>query len=921
MIKKALFSIAALILFVSGAEAQTVYSDPTPLQESSKDVKIYFNAKGTPLEGQSATAKIYAHTGYDTSSSQWNAAPSWGNNDQKYQLTYQEEDLWMLDIGDIRTYYNVPDKDVVTGLDFVFRVAPANSIQTKDLFLNVVASGLQLSLTSSSNGNIIAGETGYVTFKVNTTEPADITLSIDNETVATATSATYLEKNHTFVNPGEHFIVAEAEANGIKVSEEMKIYYLAESSQKDYPGGTPIMGPVKNSDGSVTFCIGAPLKNHVVLLGSWNNFEYSPSQVMNYQDTENGRYFWTTVQGLDNDTMYTYFFVVDGGEFFVGDPYARLVLDPFNDKYLDTNVFPGLPEYPYDAVNGWNVPVAVYQGSINDYDWKVKDFKGPDPSNLMIYELLFRDFTGTEGKANGNGTVRQAMEKLDYLKQLGINAIELLPIMEFTGNNSWGYNPNFYFAPDKAYGTPDDYKEFIDLCHQNGIAVILDMVFNQSDGLHPWYQMYQPAQNPFYNLDAPHAYSVLNDWNQGMPMVQQQWKDVIEYWLTEYNFDGFRFDLVKGLGLNNSYASNSSAATDAYNASRVAEMAYLNSVIQAVKPGGYCINENLAGSKEENEMAEDGELNWANVNNEGRQFAKGLSSNSSLNRMYAPLDSRLVGSTVSYLESHDEERLAYDQKTNGVSAVKNSEAIQMQRLGCAAAQMIMAPGAHMIWMFSELGNSQTTKTSIGNDTGPKIVNWGLLDNPYHKGLYDTYCELNDIRNQNPQFFTNSEEPSINCGASNWNNGRSILLTANNGTEELYTFINPKTTGSLTMNNIPFKYSDNENYQIMSKTYESEPSFNAATGSVTIPANSYVVIGSKDLKSAGIDDLKSDANAEYLKAYGGIGEIIVEYAVEPVIVYSINGGTIGRLAKSGNISAQPGIYLVKSGKHIKKVVVK
>ena len=111
------------------------------------------------------------------------------------------------------------------------------------------------------------------------------------------------------------------------------------------------------------------------------------------------------------------------------------------------------------------------------------------------------------------------------------HAVELMPIMEFNGNNSWGYNTNFYFAPDKAYGTPDDYREFIDKCHEAGIAVILDIVFNQSDGLHPWYQMYPIASNPFYNATAPHDYSVLNDWKQENPLVQQQWKWV-SIWVT-----------------------------------------------------------------------------------------------------------------------------------------------------------------------------------------------------------------------------------------------------------------------------------------------------------------------------------------------------------------------------------------------------
>ena len=140
------------------------------------------------------------------------------------------------------------------------------------------------------------------------------------------------------------------------------------------------------------------------------------------------------------------------GTISVGDPYANLVLDPDNDKYIPASVFPDLPAFPADKVP--NVCLAVYRSDLNDYDWQVKDFKGVDKDNLIIYELLLRDFTGTEGKALGDGTVRGAIEKIPYLKSLGINAVELLPITEFSGNISWGYNPNFYFAPDKAYGTP-----------------------------------------------------------------------------------------------------------------------------------------------------------------------------------------------------------------------------------------------------------------------------------------------------------------------------------------------------------------------------------------------------------------------------------------------------------------------------------
>ncbi|MCH5233808.1 MAG: hypothetical protein J1E16_00815 [Muribaculaceae bacterium] len=918
--KKIYFSTLLTMIFcVLGLNAQTIYSVPSPLQLSSQDVKIYFNATGTPFEGASATTKLYAHTGYDTTTSQWNAAPNWSTNSEKYQLQYVSQNLWMLYVGNLRDFYNIPVSTTnVIGLEFVIRSSDGKQQTSPDIFLQVYEEGLQVTLTSNANP-IITPETAYVKFTVSASQNADLSITVNSETIATVSNAMTLDKEYLFPEPGDYTVVATATANGETVSESMSITFVSDAKQVDYPGGTPIMGPVKNSDGSVTFCFGAPQKEQVLLVGSWNDYAYTSSQAMNYQDTENGRYFWTTVNGLDNDTMYCYFYIVDGGEYFVGDPYARLVLDPYNDKYLDTNVFPNLPEYPTEAVNGQNVPVAIYQGSINDYDWVVTDFVGPDPSNLIIYEMLFRDFTGTEGQAKGNGTVQLAIEKFDYLKSLGVNAIELLPIMEFNGNMSWGYNPNFYFAVDKAYGTPDDYKEFIDLCHQNGMAVILDMVFNQSDGLHPWYQMYQPGKNPFYNLNAPHAYSVLNDWNQGMPMVQEQWADVIRYWLEEYKFDGFRFDLVKGLGLNESYANNGDAATNDYNASRVAEMRYLQEVILSVNPNGYCINENLAYAKEENEMAETGMLNWANVNDAACQFAMGYSQDSNMNRLYAPRDSRTWGSTVSYLESHDEQRLAYKQDKWGETGVQGNVQNSMWRCGSAAAQMIMSPGAHMIWQFSELGNAQNTKNNDGgNNTDPKIVNWSLLDNPYHKGLYENYCQLIDVRLSNPEMFTKDVPFTINCNSSNWNNGRS--LSSVYGDLELYTLVNPNITGNLTMS-VDFLSANNDNYMILTKSYGSQPSFDAAAKTVTVPANCYVVIGSASLTPAGVKSIISDSVVNPLKAHGGHGEVIVDYAEGIASVYSLDGKVIGQVSGQGSVSVSSGIYIVKSGKDSLKVIVK
>lgn len=673
-------SLMAFLSMIAVAKAQ-VTTEPMPLQIDSQDVKIFYHAdqgnKG--LMGLKATDKVFCHTGVitnkSTSPTDWRyVIDDWGKERSETQLTFVEDNLWQLYIGDIRKFYNITDADeTVEKLAFVFWTA-GGDIKGKtadggDIFVDVVESGLQLTLESSIDGDVIDASNSNATFTAYCTMNATLTISINDNQIQTASNTNKLEAQYQFTSAGDYTVTATATANGQTKTVTKRYTYLSSATEKAYPSnnGVPVMGPVKNPDGTVTFCIAAPDKNNVMLVGSWNNYAATEAQQMYYTDytdeTGTFRYFWTTISGLSDTDKYIYYFIVDGS-IKVADPYARLILDPWNDKNLITGVYSNLPEYPFEVIT--EVPVSVYQGNINEYNWKVKDFKGPDPSNLIIYELLFRDFTGTEGKADANGTVNLAMQKIQYLKSLGVNAIEVLPIYEFNGNQSWGYNPNFYFAPDKAYGTPDDYKAFIDMCHENGMAVILDMVFNQSDGLHPWYMMYSPSENPFYNQDAPHAYSVLNDWNQGYPLVQKQWKDVLEYWLTEYNFDGFRFDLVKGLGLNGSYANNGSAATDAYNTSRVAEMQYLQDIVLNIKPDAYCINENLAGAREENEMASTGQLNWANMNDPACQFAMGYPDGSNLNPLYAPNDEkRLWGSTVSYLESHDEQRLAYKQEQWG----------------------------------------------------------------------------------------------------------------------------------------------------------------------------------------------------------------------------------------------------------------
>lgn len=926
--KKFYLLIAGLLAMVTGLRAQ-VTTDPSPLQEDSQNVVVYFHAdqgnKG--LMGCAATEGIYAHTGVDVvngngTSSSWKYAPTWGDNSAKYKLTYVSPDLWKLDIGDIRTYYGVAADETVKRLCFVFRNANCSKegkgVGNTDIFVDVVDAGFQLSFTRSNTNDVFGTGTG-VTFTAGTTQAADITITVNGSPVASQSGVKTLNATYDFVNQGEYSIVCKAVRGGDTQTQEFNVLCAGDAVQAGSPV-IPPLGVTKNSDGSYTFCMAAPQKRNCVVVGSWNGYKPTMAGVCQYVDRNiqgaSFRYFTTTVPASQISGPFSYYYCIDG-QYNVGDPYARLVLDPYNDKYISSAVYPDMPAYPEGKVPA-NTFLAYYADNLLSYDWQTPRFQAPSKDNLVIYEMLFRDFTGTEGKANGNGTVDLAIRKIPYLKDLGVNAVELLPINEFNGNISWGYNPNFYMAPDKAYGTPQDYKRFIDECHKQGIAVILDVVFNQSDGCHPWYQLYPVGQNPFYNQDAPHAYSVLNDWNQGYPLVEEQWRDMLQFWLSEYRVDGFRFDLVKGLGDNDSYSNNGDAATNAFNQSRVDRMKRLHGYVTAVNPDAYFINENLAEAKEENMMAADGELNWANYNRAGSQFAMGYSSNSNLNGMNAVLGGRTAGSTVAYLESHDEERLAYSQNQYGAQGVKGDHAVSMRRLGAAAAQMILEPGSHMIWQFSEMGNAQTTKNSNGgNNTDPKIVNWNLLNDADNKALMETYRTLIHIRLK-PEYsdLFSTSNASFVTDLSGWDKGR--VISTKTADKELFCVINPHIDRNLTVSANFSVASSQDDYWIVAQSHEAEEArFNVTNKSITVPANSFAVVATRNI--SGIKDAATDRAG--WKVTTGPGRLSVNGAEGITEVYGLTGARVAVIKGEGDVELPAGVYVVRNGGNAKKVVIR
>lgn len=916
MRKKLLLFVALLCSAFLGVKAEMFEATPNPLQESSSNVKITFHADQSGVAAlQGLNSDLYAHIGvYTTKSpSTWShVVGDWSSNDAKKVFKRVSANTYELTIGDIRTYFGITDaSETVTKICVIARTS-TGSAQTKDFFIDVLPAGFAMSLSTDPSNTVFMQATS-VTFTANTTENANIKIYLNNELKKEVSNAKEASFSQNFANPGSWTVKAVA-TNGKETKESTKsILYIAPASQQNYPGGTPKQGAVKNADGSVTFCLAAPGKTNVTIVGSWDDYMPTAERVMKYQDYQGYRYFWTTVKGLDNSKYYPYYYLVDA-KYKVSDPYAHLVLDNNSDKWLSDDVYPDRPRYPYDRFD--DTMLAVYKGDLDDYKWKVSNFKVENPKSLTIYELLVRDFTGTDKEADG--TIRQAIEKIPYLKNLGITAVELMPIMQFDGNNSWGYNTNNYMAPDKSYGSPADYKEFIDKCHQEGIAVILDIVLNHTPGLHPWYQMYDEGTSPFYNATCPHDYGVYNDIKQEYALVEQHWIDVLTYWLEVYRVDGFRFDLVKGLGDTNSY----SKGTETFNQTRIDRMIRLHAAMKKVNPNVIHINEHLAGVQEETPMANDGQLMWNNQTGNSAKYAQGVTGGD-MKYMYSINCSRPALSTVDYMESHDEERISYKQTNaggNSVSTIRGNVGRRMLRLGSAAAQMLMFPGPKMIWQFGELGADETTKNGSSNNTDPKKVEdlWGYLEGTTsnalnRQGLHQNYVNLCALRRDNPEMFgSTSVTPVVNGFTSDVTTARTIRLT--NGDKEIVLFVNPSISDEKTVSATTTKLNAN-NYQVIAASKGFEPTLNGTGTSVNVkvPANSFCVLATRAV--AGVDDVLADGIGSNVKVSGGVGEIVINGEYDNVDVYNMSGVRMSSL----NVAA--GLYIVNVDGNVTKVIVR
>ncbi|MCA0389082.1 MAG: T9SS type A sorting domain-containing protein [Bacteroidetes bacterium] len=742
--------IIALLLFISGVYAQELEWTPYFATPEDSIVIIYDASKGNA--GLTNVFPIYAHTGVitteSTGPSDWRyVKTNWGQNTPETQLTFVGGTKWKIAFK-IRQYYNVPANETILQLAFVFRNA-AGTLTGKtadggDIFLPLSQPGQTAAILQPAVSGIIAQNTSVPVLAIGAAGTQTMKLFLNGSEVASVNndSITY---QLTASQIGKTRIKAVA-ISGTGGEGYDSVYYVVR-------GATPVQAvPAGMKDGinytsstSATMVLYAPTKQFVYFIGDMNGWEIDPAYEL-YKSPDGFRY-WVTLNGLTPGKEYRFQYFVDNA-IKIGDPYSEKVLDPWNDKYIDSVRYPGLIPYPVGLTS--NV-VSVMQPGQTPYQWQVTNFQKPPKEKLVVYELLIRDFTSEQ-------TYKSITDTLGYLQRLGINCLELMPVMEFEGNNSWGYNPMFHMAVDKWYGPKNELKKLIDEAHKRGIAVVLDMVLNHAFGLNPMVRLYwdaannRPAANsPWFNPIARHPYNVGYDFNHESQATKDYVDRVNRFWIEEYKFDGFRFDLSKGFTQTNS--GSNVGQWGQYDQSRINLLKRMAQQIWTVDPNSYVILEHFADNSEEIALANEGMMLWGNHNSNYNEATMGWHDNNKSNFSGISWKNRNFSSPklVGYMESHDEERtmaknLLYGASSGGYNVKSLSTAIAREKL--AGAFFFTVPGPKMIWQFGELAYDVSIFYPCGTDackTDPKPVKWEYYSDGRRLNLYKTWAELINLK--------------------------------------------------------------------------------------------------------------------------------------------------------------------------------
>lgn len=741
----------ALLFVAQCAVSQVVTLEPV-FATPDVPLTIIFDATQGNAALAGYTGDVYAHTGLITTEStgpgDWQYVQGvWGTADPEVLMTPMGSDIYELTIPSIYDFYGATPLDTILQIAIIFRNTDGTIVgrdaDGSDIFVDIYPPGINVSISSPAVDPLIVLPGDNVHITATSTHNDSLFLWINGISYLSLNDSS-LTYDLAAATPGLNEIRVTAKSATDSRTDSTYFFVREPVTVEAVPAGLQ-QGINYINDSTATLVLYAPYKSYVFAPGEYSNWQLTDETYMKV-DPDIATY-WTTLTGLTPGEEYAYQYLIDGS-LWVADPLAEKVLDPWNDSYISETTYPGLRDYPA----GRSGIVSVLQTAQPAYNWAVTGFTPPADKDLVIYELLVRDFITARN-------YQTLTDSLSYLKTLGINAIELMPVMEFEGNESWGYNPSFFIALDKYYGTRENFKIFIDSCHANGIAVILDIAMNHAFGQCPLVQMWWdptlnvPALNsPYFNQYPTHDYNVGYDFNHESPATVNFRNRVFSYWINEYHVDGYRFDLSKGYTQNNTLGDV--GAWGMYDASRIAIWENIGDTLWNLKPDAKLILEHFADNTEEKELSNYGFMLWGNMN---YNYAQGTMGYSGSDLNWGSYKSRGWNDPhlVTYMESHDEERLMYKNITYGNSAnpdhnVKNLN-IALSRMELAGAFLFTIPGPKMIWQFGELGYDYSI--DYGCRVCNKPIRWDYYDVANRLRIYQVWGELIKLKTTYPVFGT------------------------------------------------------------------------------------------------------------------------------------------------------------------------
>jgi len=945
--KKLILLFLFFVSLGSTAQIQTVtYSiSPNPFEETTS-ITITINGNSI-TEG---TWGVTDHSLYlwawafdldDTTDKGSPPNGTWTSSDEASKFTYNSGNDTYTKTFVPTTYYNSTN---IGKIGFLIKTKSGNG-QSQDILAEV--GSFQVTLTSpAQNSTTILTSGGSLSIAAtNTNGVASYNLKTNGTSINTNASTSNYSFSHTNITDNQNYEL-EVTQGATTITKKFSVVINPNTVSETIPAGM-VEGINYNPNDATkaTLVLDAPLKDFVYVAGSFNNWQPGTTYAMKKDATAGSTKFWIELTGLVSGTNYSY-------QYWVGettpianspalvktaDPFSTLVLSPNEDDAIPASTYPNMPVYPA----GQNYEVTVLQTGQTPYAWSAAttNFVKPEKEKLVVYEVLVRDF-------DANRNYQDLINRIDYFKNLKINAIELMPVMEFEGNESWGYNTSFHMALDKFYGSSAKLKELIDLCHQNGIAVILDVALNHAFGRNPMIRMWMndsdgdgygspTSENPYFNTVAKHSYSVGEDFNHSSTYTKNYVKRVIKQWIEEYKIDGFRWDLTKGFTQN--CTASDESCTNQYQADRVAILKEYADASWAIDPTHYTIFEHLGSDSEEKEWANyrisetpsKGVMMWGKMTDNYNQLSMGYNSSNDISRMYALNHSGFVGNRVmGYAESHDEERLMYKNlqygnTSNSSHNVKNLN-VALSRMSAIGAVSLLVPGPKMIWHFGDLGNeasiytctdgtvNDNTSTVAGDcklSTKPQLQwtnNW--LADGYRNKIYNDWSRMINLKITEPVFLGTATmasattlTPNIKITNSNLASTdlKDVLIVANFDVVAKDVATGFQYTGSW------YNLMDNSTYNVT----DANATINLQPGEFRIYGNKTTTLTTKDFEA-----LKSI----YIYPNPASSYFTLNTNTTKVQIYSITGQLVKTYNKSQSKDHQYSISDLDNGMYFVKI---